>query len=123
MSITILEKVKEFWVRLVKDTSFRDRLANSSVEERNQYLEADGYNFTKEEFETATLEVIESKERGEFNELSEEELTAVVGGYTGDISKRFLPMYGVPWLPIDFWPERPKPPISVPKPMYGAPTI
>lgn len=122
MSITILEKVKEFWVRLVKDRSFRDRLANSSVEERNQYLDADGYNFTKEEFETATLEVIESKERGEFNELSEEELTAVVGGYTGDISKIVLPMYGVPWWPIDNLPGRPKP-NPVPKPLYGAPTI
>jgi predicted ribosomally synthesized peptide with nif11-like leader len=116
MSMTILEKVKELLVRLVKDRDFRDRLANSSVDERNQYLEADGYNFTKEEFETATLEVIESQERGEFNDLSDEELTAVVGGYVGGTDKVVLPMYGVPWWPICNYPPKPGP-----QPLYGAP--
>ncbi|NJO93528.1 MAG: Nif11-like leader peptide family natural product precursor [Hydrococcus sp. RM1_1_31] len=118
MSVKLLDKVKEFLVRLFKDQAFRDRLTNSSVEERNQYLESDGYSFTKEEFEAATLEVIESKERGEFNELSEEELTAVVGGYVGETSKVLLPMYGVPWWPID---KKPKLPIA--QPMYGLPWI
>jgi len=118
MSIPILEKVKEFLVRLAKDETFRDRLANSSVEERNRYLETDGYSFTKEEFEAATLEAIESKERGEFEELSEEELTAVVGGYIGGTSRVLLPMYGVPWWPID---QKPKLPIA--RPMYGLPLL
>lgn len=119
MSIGILEKVKEFWVRLVKDQTFRDRLENSSVDERNKFLEAAGYRFTKEEFEAATLEVIESKEQGEFSELSDEELAAVVGGYVGESSGVLQPMYGVPWWPIDQPEPEPKP---GPQPLYGAPS-
>ena len=116
MSVGILEQVKEFLVRLVKDQTFRTQLENSAIDERNKVLEDAGYKFSKEEFETATIELIESKERGEFNELSEEEMVAVVGGYVGT-RPIVQPMYGVTWWP---WPIKPIDPIV--QPMYGVPT-
>lgn len=119
MSAGLIEKVKEFLVKLVKDKAFQDRLETSSIDEQNQFLQASGYNFTKQEFEAATLEILESKERGEFNELSNEELVAVVGGYVGEPIA--TPIYGLPLPPIN-WPVCPKPK-PVPRPLYGAPSI
>jgi hypothetical protein len=115
MSNQVLNKVKEFWVRLVRDRDFRSRLENSSIDERNQFLENSGYSFTKEEFETSTFKVIEAKERGEFTDLTEDELVTVVGGITGQSSSMIFPMYGVPWWPIDGDPG------PIIRPLYGAP--
>jgi predicted ribosomally synthesized peptide with nif11-like leader len=83
MSVNLFERLKEFLVRLVKDQSFRTQLDNGTVEERQQILKSAGYLFSKEEFETAALHVLESKERGEFTELNEEELAGVLGGFVG----------------------------------------
>jgi predicted ribosomally synthesized peptide with nif11-like leader len=83
MSVNLFERLKEFLVRLVKDQSFRTELDNGTVEERQQILKSAGYLFSKEEFETAALHVLESKERGEFTELTEEELAGVLGGFVG----------------------------------------
>jgi len=83
MSVNLFERLKEFLVRLVKDQSFRTELDNGTVEERQQILKSAGYIFSKEEFETAALHVLESKERGEFTELTEEELAGVLGGFVG----------------------------------------
>ena len=80
MSVSLFERLKEFLVRLVKDQSFRTELDNGTVEERQQILKSAGYIFSKEEFETAAIHVLESKERGEFTELNEEELAGVLGG-------------------------------------------
>lgn len=117
MSVSLFERLKEFLVRLVKDQSFRTELDNGTVEERQQILKSAGYIFSKEEFETAAIHVLESKERGEFTELNEEELAGVLGGWVGEKYPIIQPMYGViidP--PIDIqWP--PKPPL--PQPMYG----
>lgn len=98
MSVSLFERLKEFLVRLVKDQSFRTELDNGTVEERQQILKSAGYIFSKEEFETAAIHVLESKERGEFTELNEEELAGVLGGLVGaELSFRFAfqPMYGV----------------------------
>jgi predicted ribosomally synthesized peptide with nif11-like leader len=114
MSSGILAKVKEFLVRLIKDHTFRSHLENSSVEERNRFLEASGYQFTKEEFETAAIAILESKERGEFEDLSEAELASVFGGYGGITPIKppiVQPMYGVIWWPVPIYP-----PVQ---PMYG----
>jgi predicted ribosomally synthesized peptide with nif11-like leader len=122
MSVNLFERLKEFLVRVVKDQSFRTQLDNGTVEERQEVLKSAGYIFSKEEFETAAIHVLESKERGEFTELNEEELAGVLGGFVGGEFPIIQPMYGVvTWPPIISWP--PKPPF--PQPMYGiiTPTI
>ncbi|MEG4503419.1 Nif11-like leader peptide family RiPP precursor [Microcoleus sp. F6_B4] len=104
MSVNLFERLKEFLVRLVKDQSFRTELDNGTVEERQQILKSAGYIFSKEEFETAAIHVLESKERGEFTELNEEELAGVLGGLGATVGFDFnlsskepiiQPMYGV----------------------------
>jgi predicted ribosomally synthesized peptide with nif11-like leader len=97
MSVSLFERLKEFLVRLVKDQSFRTELDNGTVEERQQILKSAGYIFSKEEFETAAIHVLESKERGEFTELNEEELAGVLGGLVGGklSFKVPQPLYGV----------------------------
>ncbi|GAB4194893.1 MAG: hypothetical protein Fur006_40900 [Coleofasciculaceae cyanobacterium] len=107
--MNFIEKVKEFMVRLVKDNTFRDRLEEGSIDERAKLLEEAGYRFSKEEFEAASIELLESKERGEFTELTEEELVGVLGGLSLVKYPIIQPMYGV------IWPY--KPPIV--QPMYG----
>jgi len=110
MSVNLFEKLKEFLVRLVKDQSFRTELDNSTVEERQQVLKSAGYIFSKEEFETAALHVLESKERGEFTDLTEEELAGVLGGFIGKNSRISQAVYGA----ISWRPEN-----SVVQPIYG----
>ena len=73
MSVNLFERLKELLVRLVKDQSFRTQLDNGTLEERQEVLKSSGYIFSKEEFETAALHVLESKERGELTEITEEE--------------------------------------------------
>jgi predicted ribosomally synthesized peptide with nif11-like leader len=116
MSVGLLEKIKEFVVRLVKDTAFRERLDNSTPEERRRMLENAGYSFSKEEWETAAIDLIESKERGELSELTELELVGVFGGVTQNIIAQ--PMYGVINSPPNPTPN----PIHI-RPMYGVPVI
>jgi len=111
MSVNLFETLKELLVRLVKDQSFRTELDKGTVEERQQILKSAGYIFSKEEFETAALHVLESKERGEFTELNEEELAGVLGGFVVEKYPIIQPMYGVV-----IWP--PKQLIAQPK--YGA---
>ncbi len=112
MATGILEKLKEFLVRLVKDQAFREQLDNSPLEERKKVLQEAGYIFSKEEFETATINLIESKEQGEFTDLSEEELAGVLGGFVGGQYPIVQPLYGViAWPPV-------RPPIG-PQPLYG----
>ena len=101
MSVNLFERLKELLVRLVKDQSFRTQLDNSTVEERQQVLKSAGYIFSKEEFETAALDVLESKERGEFAELTEEELAGVLGGFIGGKYPIFQPMYGAVWRELE----------------------
>lgn len=118
MSFEIIAKVKEFLIKLVKDETFQTRLNNSSVEERNQFLNDSGYDFKQDEFENAAIAVLEASERGEFTELSQTELAAVFGGFVGG-RPIIQPMYGVIW-----WPPRPIWPIKPPivQPMYGVVT-
>jgi predicted ribosomally synthesized peptide with nif11-like leader len=116
MSVNLFERLKDFLVRVVKDQSFRTQLDNGTVEERQEVLKSAGYIFSKEEFETAALHVLESKERGEFTELNEEELAGVLGGFIGGRYPIIKPLYGgVLWPPNVSW--SPKPPL--PQPMYG----
>lgn len=113
MSLGLLEKVREFLVMLVKDQSFRTQLENIKIDERNKFLQDAGYKFSKEEFETATIQLLDLKEQGEFTELSEEELVAAVGGFIGKYPI-VQPLYGVVRSPL------PIEPIGRPiQPLYG----
>jgi predicted ribosomally synthesized peptide with nif11-like leader len=111
MSTNILERVKEFLVRLVKDQAFRAQLEVDAIEEVRQVLQDAGYSFSQEEFETATIQLLDLKEQGEFHELSEEELVGLVGGFVGQESP-VQPLYGV-----IAWPPKPNPKPN-PKPCY-----
>ncbi len=130
MSLEILEKVKDFLIRAVKDESFRTQLMSEKVEEVKKVMTDSGYNFSQEEFETATIQILDLKESGEFHELSEEELVSAVGGWGKDFQWRkivpkypiFQPMYGIVIEPPEDEYPKPEPeplPYPDPQPMYG----
>lgn len=125
MSFAILEKVKEFLVRFVKDEAFRAQLMSDKIEEVRKLFEDNGYNFSQEEFENATIKILELKELGEFSDLSEEELLGAVGGLTiaETNDKRLIrPPYWYPWFPKGHPQPTPNPkpfPYPQPQPMYG----
>ncbi|MDJ0796785.1 MAG: Nif11-like leader peptide family natural product precursor [Calothrix sp. MO_167.B12] len=110
MSNNIVEKVKDFLVRLVKDESFRAKLTNKKIEEVRKVMAESGYTFSQNEFEKAAIKILEFKELGEFHDLTEEELVGAVGGLTKDqlsYDIEIQPMYGIIiWPPKD---EEPKP--------------
>ncbi|GAB4530056.1 MAG: hypothetical protein Tsb0014_12490 [Pleurocapsa sp.] len=130
MSLTILEKVKEFLIRLVKDEAFRTQLTTNQIEDARKVMADNGYNFSQDEFETAAIEILKFKELGHFEELSEAELIGAIGGLT--YSEPIIqPMYGVIVEPPEDEYPRPypkprprprpcfcKPPIDI-QPMYG----
>uniref|UniRef100_A0A2P0ZG99 Nif11-type n=1 Tax=[Tolypothrix] sp. PCC 7415 TaxID=373957 RepID=A0A2P0ZG99_9CYAN len=120
MSLEILEKVKEFLIKLVKNEDFRTRLMSDKISEVRKVIQDSGYSFSKEEFETATIQILELKELGEFHELTEEELLGAVGGWMRRFPKEpiFQPMYGVIIEPPDDYYPQPEP-IPEPQPMYG----
>lgn len=98
-----LEHVKAFYKRLASDKIFSDQIQNvKSKEECSQIVKTAGYNFTLDEYEEYTAQLLESSaEEGELQDLSEKELATVFGGLTGGL--RFQPMYGVI---IGKWPPR-----------------
>ena len=142
---TILEKVKEFLIRLVKDSAFASQLQNSPLDQVQSLLQDAGYGFSESEFESATLQILDLKEQNQFHELSEAELVGAVGGWLrrfprypgGEFPKRpgrfpkdpiVQPMYGVViGPPVDEGPKPkplptpyPKPlPTPYPQPLYG----
>ncbi len=79
-----LESVKAFYQRLAKDEEFRSRLEGlETSEQSSQLLQQAGYNFTEEEFENYTAELLESNlNEGDLKDLNEQELEAVFGGMT-----------------------------------------
>ncbi|MGD1704257.1 Nif11-like leader peptide family RiPP precursor [Dapis sp. BLCC M229] len=130
MSLEILEKVKDFLIRVVKDESFRTQLMSEKVEEVKKVMTDSGYNFSQEEFETATIQILDLKESGEFHELSEDELVSAVGGWRKDFGWKkifpkypiFQPMYGIVIEPPEDEYPKPEPeplPYPDPQPMYG----
>ncbi len=128
-----LENVIGFYKRLVKDKDFRSQLesASNSSECRKMMREA-GYEFTEEEFETATVQILEKKGLRDLDDgltdLSEEDLELAFGGmsyywgrrYKWPIEKEPImqPLYGVVYQPPE---DKPKPdPVWEPQPLYGA---
>lgn len=120
MSFTILEKAKEFLVRLVKDETFRAQLMSEKAEEVRQVLEDGGYKFSQAEFETAAIKILELKDNGGFDELSEQELVGAIGGVTTLAVNNFeaIAIYGsvIPWPPENGHPIPPTRPHPRPRP-------
>jgi predicted ribosomally synthesized peptide with nif11-like leader len=122
MSLEILEKVKNFLIRLVKDEAFRTQLMSEKTDEVIKVMEEGGYNFSQEEFETASIKILELKELGQFEDLSEEELVGAFGGITitGNTARISQAIYGVVAPPHEEPPILPKRPIKpiqwIPKP-------
>ncbi|MBD2338204.1 Nif11-like leader peptide family natural product precursor [Calothrix sp. FACHB-156] len=124
MSLSILEKVKCFLIKLVKDEAFRTQLMSEKTEEVKEILQNSGYIFSKEEFETAAIKILELKELGQFEDLNEEELIGAIGGLTIiDDKFKYWPPKGYPnWPPQGYPRPIPKPyPIPFPRPIDPQP--
>ncbi|MFN6559373.1 MAG: Nif11-like leader peptide family natural product precursor [Nostoc sp. ChiSLP01] len=111
------ENVRAFYEKLVNDEAFRAQMQQvKSKDECSRLVKAAGYDFTQEEFEEYTAQLLESNpDNGELRDLNEQELEAVFGGISSFTGRKpiFQPLYGVIYPPIRKWP-----PIN-PQPLYG----
>uniref|UniRef100_A0A2P0ZG81 Nif11-type n=1 Tax=[Tolypothrix] sp. PCC 7415 TaxID=373957 RepID=A0A2P0ZG81_9CYAN len=108
-----LENVRAFYEKLVNDEAFRTQMqAVESKDECSQVVKSAGFDFTQEEFEEYTTQLLESNAaEGELKDLGEKELEAVFGGILG--KPIIQPLYGVTWWPPIKWPP------IYPQPLYG----
>ncbi|MEH1992179.1 Nif11-like leader peptide family natural product precursor [Nostoc sp.] len=90
-----VESAKAFYSRIITDNAFQTQLGQATTnEERQQIMQAAGYEFTPEEWEAAKAQINE--------ELSDAELTAVSGGLSilagfPDVPNfPITPLYGKP---------------------------
>ncbi|MEN9518374.1 MAG: hypothetical protein RLZZ381_962 [Cyanobacteriota bacterium] len=91
-----IANVKAFYQRVADDSAFSERLKNSkSKNECSQIAKEAGYDFTREEYEEFTAQLLELKTTdSEFRELDREELAVVFGGMIGTKYIQKLPPYG-----------------------------
>lgn len=94
-----LENVRAFYEKLACDEGFRSQIQEvDNKEVGRELLEASGYNFTQEEFEEYTEQLLESGNSPEgLRDLNEKELEAVFGGATSVLLPIGFPilLYGV----------------------------
>ena len=100
-----LENVKSFYKHLEENEAFRDQIkAAENKEECSQIVKEAGFDFTLEEYEEYTYQLLEStNSEDEIQDLGEKELAAVFGGITGNNSRIrpiIRPLYGVVWPPV-----------------------
>jgi predicted ribosomally synthesized peptide with nif11-like leader len=98
-----IQHVKAFYEKLSQDEVFRDRIKNvNSKEECSRIVKAAGYDFTQQEFEDYTEQLLEKDPTDDdLIDIGERELEAVHGGYvTGIIINGIdignLMAYGLP---------------------------
>lgn len=97
-----LENVKLFYTKLAVDEAFRVQIQDAkSKNECSQIVKSFGYDFTQEEFEEYTAQLLESStDEDELRDLSEHELATVVGGATlalwGSLFPHSILIYGAP---------------------------
>jgi len=100
-----LQNVQAFYERIAEDREFLAQLqATQTQEEGKKILAEAGYDFTSEELEEYTSQMLESTdpENNMFEELNEEQMAAVVGGLSkiSFIPEDWFfiaqPMYGIP---------------------------
>ncbi|MBC1225080.1 Nif11-like leader peptide family natural product precursor [Nostoc sp. UCD121] len=100
-----LENVKAFYSRLANDEAFRITMQGvKSKDECSQIVKEAGYDFTQEQFEEYTAQLLEqsSDNDSEIRDLNQKELEAVFGGASSIIGKPIIrPLYGViVWPPV-----------------------
>jgi predicted ribosomally synthesized peptide with nif11-like leader len=97
-----LANVKAFYQRLANDEAFRGQIQNvNSKEECSAIVQAGGYDFTPQEYEEYTAQLLDSDGTAEeLQDLNERELEAVFGGVRRIIlpggGPIYQPMYGLP---------------------------
>ncbi|NCQ93719.1 MAG: Nif11-like leader peptide family natural product precursor [Microcystis aeruginosa LG13-03] len=93
-----LEQVHAFYQKVASDESFRSRIQSvNSKEECSEMVKAAGFNFTLQEFEEYTARLLESdRPDEEIQDLSEEALAAVAGGFIGSFWWPPIMLYGGP---------------------------
>lgn len=75
-----VKNAKSFYVRVTTDEEFRDRLEQTvTAKERRKIIQAAGYEFTIEEWETAKEQILAASDLNE-GELNDTELTVISGG-------------------------------------------
>ena len=97
-----LEHVKAFYERLASDEAFRTQMQGvKSKDECSQIVKGAGYDFTQQEFEKYTAELLEpSTTEDELQDLNEKELEEFFGVASSLIDKWHIqPMYWVVWPP------------------------
>ncbi|KYC40659.1 Nif11-like leader peptide family natural product precursor [Scytonema hofmannii PCC 7110] len=92
-----IESANAFYQRITTDEAFRTQLQNTASEGRTAIIQAAGYDFTPEEWEAATADILEASEAN--TELNDAQLEAIAGG--------ILPVaaYGVILPPNLRWPK------------------
>jgi predicted ribosomally synthesized peptide with nif11-like leader len=90
------QHVKAFYEKLSKDEAFRDQIKNAkSKEDCSRIVKAAGYDFTQQEFEDYTAELLEGDLSNDgLSEIGERELEAVQGGFA--LHNSSIQIYGSP---------------------------
>ncbi|MBD2357976.1 Nif11-like leader peptide family natural product precursor [Tolypothrix sp. FACHB-123] len=89
-----LENVRAFYERLASDEAFRTQIQGiESKDVGRKILQNAGFNFTKEEFEEYTAQLLDSE--NELQDIDAAELASVVGGLVGFYPRLYL-IYGAP---------------------------
>jgi hypothetical protein len=127
----VFNRLKNFLVQLIQDDQFRNQLANTPDSEKEQFLGQFGYRFSQQEWELGMLQILDARERDEFEDLTDEQLTALAGAGVNDVIVR--PLYGVPVDPDPVYPTEPckkwwsclpsHPTYPRPQPKYGGPSL
>jgi predicted ribosomally synthesized peptide with nif11-like leader len=79
-----IQDVKAFYEKLSQDEIFRDKIQNvNSKEDCSRIIKAAGYDFTQQEFEDYTAQLLEknTSSNKDLVEIGERELAAVHGGF------------------------------------------
>ena len=103
-----LENVRSFYEYLEDNEAFRDQIkAAENKEECSQIVKEAGFDFTLEEYEEYTYQLLEStNSEDEIQDLGEKELAAVFGGITGKPKTPiYLQCYGLPKIEEYFLPR------------------
>jgi predicted ribosomally synthesized peptide with nif11-like leader len=93
-----LENVKLFYARLAVDETLRAQVQNTKTREDGQQIaKAAGFDFTPQEFEEYTSQVLEGRyEADELAPLADKELAEVIGGILR-LTPHLTLIYGGPW--------------------------
>ena len=83
-----VESAEAFYQRVTTDEAFRTQLQSAASEERTAIIQEAGYDFTPEEWEAATAQILEATEVD--RELSDADLESVAGGVS------MVALYGLP---------------------------